>query len=331
LNIVFVIYIKYNTGLKIFIFLFLVANFNRKVFIWAIFNSLMLNKFLREIVTIIVGKHVEEIADLLNNPKHVNEFNIAKKLDLTINQTRNVLYKISDQGLVSSIRKKDKRKGWYTYFWKMEISKSLEFLERILTNKISQIKNQVKSRETKEFYLCERCGIEFNEENALLHDFTCNECGGLFSRKDNSKILRQFKRNLGKLEAELELVRIEIVKEKVRTEKTKARGIKKEAKEKAEKRKLSAAKRKATREKNLKLKPKVKELKKGVPKKKKKLVKKKKPIKKKSIKGKLVKKKLIKKKKIVKKIPKKKVIRKKIVKKKPVKKKVVKKKLKRKK
>ena len=56
----------------------------------------MLDKFLRDVVTIAVAKYAEPIADLLNNKKHVNEFLIAKKLDLTINQTRNILYKLSD-------------------------------------------------------------------------------------------------------------------------------------------------------------------------------------------------------------------------------------------
>ena len=74
----------------------------------------MLKKFLKEVIVIVVGKQAEEIADLLDSSKHVNEFSIAKKLDITINQTRNILYKIADKGLVSSIRKKDKKKGWYT-------------------------------------------------------------------------------------------------------------------------------------------------------------------------------------------------------------------------
>jgi len=88
----------------------------------------MLNKILKEIVVITVGKQAEPIADLLETNKHVNEFIIAKKLDLTINQTRNILYKISNYGLISSKREKDKKKGWYTYFWKFEILKCLEFL-----------------------------------------------------------------------------------------------------------------------------------------------------------------------------------------------------------
>ena len=88
----------------------------------------MLRKFLTDVILSIVGKPGEGLVELLYSKKHVNEFIIAKKLDFTINQTRNLLYKISDQGLVSSIRKKDKKKGWYTYFWKIEVLKSLEFL-----------------------------------------------------------------------------------------------------------------------------------------------------------------------------------------------------------
>mgnify|MGYP001579745958 FL=1 len=72
----------------------------------------MLKKFLMDVVIIVVGKQSEDLVDILDNKKHINEFIIAKKLNLTINQTRNLLYKLSDYGLVSSIRKKDKKKGW---------------------------------------------------------------------------------------------------------------------------------------------------------------------------------------------------------------------------
>jgi transcription factor E len=135
----------------------------------------MLEKLLKNIVINIVGKQSEEIVELLHSKKHVNEFKIAQKLGITINQTRNILYKISDQGLLSSIRKKDKKKGWYTYFWKIEILKSLEFLKKILEKKREQIENQINSRKTKEFYICKLCNIELNQENALFNNFTCNE------------------------------------------------------------------------------------------------------------------------------------------------------------
>ena len=245
----------------------------------------MLEKFLREAVVVIVGKQSEKVADLLDSKKHVNEFIISKKMDITINQTRNILYKLSDYGLVSSIRKKDKRKGWYTYFWRIEVLKCLEFLKEILEKKIEQASNQIKNRETKQFYACEKCNIEFNEENALLHNFTCNECGSIFTAKDNSKILKEAKRESDKYHRQLELINGEIGKEKEKAEKIKLRVMKKEEEIKRK------AKEKA-REKKAKDKV-VKKVKKGVVKKKVKKKPKKKFVKKikKKVKKKVVKKK----------------------------------------
>jgi transcription factor E len=227
----------------------------------------MQNQFLEEVVVSIVGKSAEPIAGLLNTKKHVNEFIIAKKLDITINQTRNILYKLSDHGLVSSIRKKDKKKGWYTYFWRIENLKSLEFLKELLVKKINQFEQQINSRETKKFYICEKCNIEFNEENALLCDFTCNECGEIFTLKDNTGVLRGLKKNLEKFKSELEIIEVEIGKEKGVVEKVKVKQIKKEEKEKQAKKAETALKRKTLRDIKNKSKEKLKVSKKVVKKK----------------------------------------------------------------
>ncbi len=212
----------------------------------------MLNKLLKEIMVLIAGKQAEEIVDLLDGKKYVNEFIIAKKLNLTINQTRNILYKISDHGLVSFTRKKDKRKGWYTYFWKIEILKCLEFLKLNLTKKMEQIYHQIKSRETKEFYVCERCHIEFTEENALLHNFSCPECGEIMSRKDNTPVVKEYNKELDKLRKEVALVDEELNKEKEKIGKSKAREMKKEEKQKKEIRKKAADERKKEKNKEMK-------------------------------------------------------------------------------
>jgi len=256
----------------------------------------MLKKFLKEVITIVVGKQAEGIVELLISEKYVNEFLIAKKMDLTINQTRNILYKISDYGLVSSTRKKDKKKGWYTYSWKIEIFKSLLFLRNDLIKKISQINNQINSRETKQFYVCERCNIEINEGNAMLYDFTCNECGDIFVLKNNEKFLRDLRRNLSRLNRELGLVDEEIEKQRIKMDKKRMRELKKQEKIKAVARKKAAAARKL-----LKAKSATKTVKKVAKKKAKKIAKK--PVKKKI--AKKIKKKVVKK-----------IIRKKSVKKK---------------
>ncbi|HOF44267.1 MAG TPA: hypothetical protein PLE51_03245 [Candidatus Pacearchaeota archaeon] len=219
----------------------------------------MLKNFLNEVISIVVGKPSDSIVRLLEGDKYVNEFIIAKKLDLTINQTRNILYKISDYGLVSSIRKKDKKKGWYTYFWKIEVLKSLEFLKELTIKNITQLRNQIKSRETKGFYVCERCNIEFNEENAMLHDFTCNECGEVFTVKDNEKVIREFKKNEDKLVNKLKLIEEEITTEKARLDKIKMKELKKieaeKLKQREEKRRIQKEAREKLKKESSKKKP----------------------------------------------------------------------------
>jgi transcription factor E len=196
----------------------------------------MQKKFLEEVMLLVAGKPADQLVDLLSGKKNVNEFLIAKKLDITINQTRNILYKLSDYSLVSSIRKKDKKKGWYTYFWTIENLKALEFLKSEVKGKIDQLDSQVKSRETKVFYVCKICNIELSEENALLRDFTCNECGEVYSLKDNSKLVKELKKNRDKLGKELQEIDSEILQEKEKEKKRIEKEIKKSAKEKAAKR-----------------------------------------------------------------------------------------------
>ncbi len=212
----------------------------------------MLKKILKEVVTLIAGKQAEEIVDLLDAKKHINEFVIAKKLDLTINQTRNILYKISDHGLVSYIRKKDKKKGWYTYFWKIEILKSLEFMKNNLLKKIDQLEHKIKSRETKRFYICARCNLELSEENSLLYSFTCNECGDVLALKDNTKFVREMKKTLEKLKKDLIFLEEEIKIEVERIEKIKLKERRKEEKAKIKKSPKRKTKKKSVKKKSIK-------------------------------------------------------------------------------
>jgi len=245
-------------------------------------------KFLKSVVEHLINKQSVLIVDLLAGKKDVNEFLIAKKMDLTINQTRNILYKLSDYGLVSFIRKKDKRKGWYIYFWTLNIYQSLKLLEEKLKKELEFLENQLKSRTEKRYYVCNTCSIEVTEDVALLNDFTCPECEEVYELNEDSKLLEQIRKGIVKIKREISAVEKERKKEGEKLERKKAKEIKKVEEERKEKR---AAKRKDTA--RLKAKEKAMEEKKG----KKKVVKKK--LGKKKIKKKVknvVKKKLVKKK-----------------------------------
>ena len=105
-------------------------------------------------------------------------------MEFTINRVRNILYKLSNHGLVSFIRKKDNRKGWYIYFWTLNALKSLEILEEKLQSEIKELESELSSKKAVRHYKCNICGIEINEEEALLHNFECLECVEVYQVSD---------------------------------------------------------------------------------------------------------------------------------------------------
>ncbi len=243
-------------------------------------------KLLHDLVEEMAGLETGRIVEILFGKKDVNEFLIAKKMELTINQVRNILYKLSADGLVSFIRKKDKRKGWYIYYWTLKTEKCLVKLEQALAKKIENLNGTLGSRETKRFYICKPCGIEVGEEKALEHGFSCEECAEVYELSDNSGPIRDTKARITRTEKELELIRgqLEAIREKEK--KKRARADKKTAKEDAAKKVILKAARAVARKKVAAAKAKAEG---------KKPVKKKAPAKKKVAKKKVVKKKVVKK------------------------------------
>ena len=208
-----------------------------------------LKQLLKIIVTSVAGVQAGGVVDSLYEKKNVNEFLIAKKLKLTINQTRNILYKLADEGLVSFIRKKDAKKGgWYTYFWTFNMSKSLQKYREMLTRRKEEFEQHLHAQKTGRFFVCSHCHAEFTEDAALLHDYTCPECGEVLLLKDTAPAVSSITKDIAKVAQQLQQVSsiLQILlaqEEKVRQRRIKAIQRKK-VKERAVKRAASAQERK---------------------------------------------------------------------------------------
>jgi len=198
-------------------------------------------KLLKDVVGHVVGPEAAGIVDLLSGKKNVNEFTIAEKLKITINQTRNILYKLSDEGLVTFVRKKDKKNGgWYTYFWTLETGKSIESLRAMTSARIKVLEIELKNRMHERYYHCITCDLESSEEDALQNFFACIECGGVLELKDNSEFIERLKRERDKLRKDLEVVEEQhniILKKETATISRKARAEERKKKVEREKKK----------------------------------------------------------------------------------------------
>jgi len=211
----------------------------------------MQDKLLYNLVEEIAGDNNGRIVETLLNKKDVNEFLIAKKMELTVNQVRNILYKLSNFGLVSFNRKKDQKKGWYIYFWTLDNKKSLKLIETHLKNKIKNLEEQLKDRETKRYYVCPYCKIEVNEDVALENGFSCEECAEIYNLADNTPFVRDIKSKITRTMNEIQEIEkeLQILNEK---ERKKVQREKKKNDELQSKEKIRKASEKSIKTSNLK-------------------------------------------------------------------------------
>jgi len=221
----------------------------------------MYEKLLFKLIEPIIGKENKELIDLLKDKRDVNEFKLAQKIGLTINQARNLLYKLYSHNIVSFTRKKDKRKGWYIYFWTLNKQKVLELLRTQAFKELENLNAQLKNRENKRFYACNECMIETSEENALHHNYICNECGQLLNLKENKTHLEEIHKEIDRIKREISSIDFELKKfkeeEDIKAEKEKKKKakqgknkkIKKKQKKKAKKRAAKKAKKKQKKKK----------------------------------------------------------------------------------
>ena len=202
-------------------------------------------KKIEEIMLSILGEEGLPLIKELSGKQHVSEFELADKLKKDIKLVRKMLYFLYNFNLVSFIRKKDKIKGWYIYYWTLQ-PESIKFnyikRKKELLAKLQQ-RLEEESREL--FYTCPNRCVRLNFDQAMDFEFHCPECGELTSQDNNTERVETLRKKIAEIEAELEEM---LEKRKAHRKEVKTR--KKEVKvRKKEKRKAKTPAKKAIKSK----------------------------------------------------------------------------------
>lgn len=127
---------------------------------------------------------------------------MAEELDLEIHRTRNLLYRLLDNNLVSFIRKKDKIKGWYICYWDFN-EEAVPFLENKLRNQtLFKLKERYETESSGMFYMCKYAHVRMKFDDAFEENFKCPECGELMNQVDNTRTLEFLQSRIMELEAQ---------------------------------------------------------------------------------------------------------------------------------
>jgi transcription initiation factor TFIIE subunit alpha len=201
----------------------------------------------------IAGKDVVELVELIKGKDHVSEFKIADKLKLTVNQVRNMLYRLYSHNLVSFIRKKDKKKGWYIYYWAFDQKKGYNLFLKLKKEKLNSLKERLENETEGSYFACPNECVRLNFENSMEYDFKCPDCGTVLEKEDNTRRVSTIEREIKEINEQLERPYVE--------DKPKRKTRRKTAKKKATKKK--SVKKKPVKRKTIKKKPKKKTTKKA--------------------------------------------------------------------
>ena len=161
------------------------------------------NKLVEEVVTEVAGEDVLPLVKLLKNKKNVSEFKLAETLKHEVNLVRNMLYRLYHANLVSFTRRKDKKKGWYIYYWTFKI-KQIRFLALSLKKKkLERLSDRLAREQDTSFFICPEGCMRLDFEKAVGFEFKCPECGEIMQQEPNDDKIKALKDEIKALQKEV--------------------------------------------------------------------------------------------------------------------------------
>ena len=145
------------------------------------------------ISAMIGGDEYLKVARSLLKSEDATDEEIASSTGLRINMVRKVLYDLFGKALITGIRVKDEKKGWFVYRWRSRRDEVENFIEGQKKKISERLQQRLDYENSSDFYHCgnDDCPrVTF--EDALELFFKCPSCGQVLNLKKNEKAKKAF-------------------------------------------------------------------------------------------------------------------------------------------
>jgi len=148
-------------------------------------------------------EYVRVARALLNNDDSTDE-EIASATGLKINTVRKALYELFGRSLITGIRVRDLKKGWFVYRWRAQRDQVDGFIETQKKKALDRLRHRLSHEESHEFYYCSTPSCQKHTfEQALEMLFKCPRCSKLLNRIDNAHLKDALRWKIQQIETEM--------------------------------------------------------------------------------------------------------------------------------
>ena len=142
-----------------------------------------------KIAGLIGGEEYLKVARALLNTEDATDEEIASATGLRINIIRKVLYDMFGKALITGIRVKDEKKGWFVYRWRAKRDQIDNFIDNQKKKILDRLEKRLEYEESSEFYHCGNKDCPRTKFDAAVESFfKCPNYKGPLNMVDNSKI-----------------------------------------------------------------------------------------------------------------------------------------------
>ena len=159
-----------------------------------------------KISAMIGGDEYLKVARSLLKTEDATDEEIASSTGLRINMVRRVLYDLVGKGLITGVRVKDERKGWFVYRWRSRRDEVENFIENQKKKILDRLQKRLNYENSSDFYHCgnEDCSRS-TFEDALELFFKCPSCGQVLNLKKNEKIRKNFTKKIDQIKGDIRI------------------------------------------------------------------------------------------------------------------------------
>ena len=157
-----------------------------------------------KISQMIGGDEYLKVARSLLKAQDATDEEIASYTGLRINMVRRVLYDLFGKSLITGIRVKDERKGWFVYRWRSRRDEVENFIENQKKKIAERLQQRLDYENSSQFYHCgnDDCHrVTF--EHALEESFKCPSCGEILDLRKNDKAKKAFTKKIDEIKKDM--------------------------------------------------------------------------------------------------------------------------------